>query len=170
MRAHGGFMSVYSDLGKGSTFRLYFPADGDVAAGAAAQAAAPVPRGAGETLLLIEDDASVRTVMAATLQAYGYRVLQADNGAQALERFKSRAAEVMLVITDVTMPVMDGPHTLRAIREIDPGVPCIVMSGLDDVTARHLPQDLAVSTTLLKPFSAETLLLAVAEHLRRIAP
>lgn len=170
MRAHGGFMSVYSDVGKGSTFRLYFPADTEVSATvAAAPAVVGVPHGHEETLLLVEDDASVRTVMAATLQAYGYRVLQAGNGAQALERFRPRAAEVALVITDVTMPVMDGPHTLRAILECDPTVPCVVMSGLDDVGARHLPQDLSVAATLLKPFSAETLLRAVAQHKRRVS-
>lgn len=168
MRAHGGFMSVYSDVGKGSTFRLYFPAEVEASVLAAAPAVASVPRGEGETVLLVEDDASVLTVMAATLQAYGYRVLQAANGAQALERFRPRAAEVALVITDVTMPVMDGPHTLRSVLEVDATVPCIVMSGLDDVGERHLPQDLPIATTLLKPFSAEALLRAVAQHKRRV--
>lgn len=166
MRAHGGFMTVYSDVGKGTTFRLYFPADSDVAQATVAAATPSVPRGMGETLLLVEDDASVRTVMAATLQAYGYRVLLAEHGAHALDHFRARADEIALVITDITMPVMDGPRTLRALQDLDPTVPCLVMSGLDDVGSRHLPQELAVAATLVKPFTADALLTAVAQHKR----
>jgi PAS domain S-box-containing protein len=168
VRAHGGFMTIYSDLGKGSVFRLYFPAADDASVAQAVATAVEVPRGSGDIVLVVEDDCSVRTILAATLEAYGYRVLLAENGAQAVDRFRDQRASIALVITDLTMPVLDGPRALRAIREMDPQVPCIVMSGLPDVGALHIPKDIAISATLAKPFTAAALLQSVHRFKRPV--
>jgi len=169
VRAHGGFMMIYSDVGKGSVFRLYFPADADAdAVGSEPQARTiDLPRGDGDMLLVVEDDSSVRTTMAATLEAFGYRVLLAQDGAEAIERFRKAHSSIALVITDLTMPVLDGPQALRAMRQLDPRVPCVVMSGQSDVDTRHLPQDISVSARLPKPFTAATLLQTVSKSKRR---
>lgn len=129
----------------------------------------PAPRGSGERVLLVEDDASVRTVLGATLQAYGYRVAAAENGAEALDCFRRADGGFAAVLTDVTMPVMDGPRTMRALRALDAHIPLIVMSGLADLGTMHVPQDLDVAAVLTKPFTAGTLLRAVHQHRRQLA-
>ena len=167
VRGHGGFMTVYSDLGKGTVFRLYFPAaaPGETAA-TPVEAAAP-PEGNGELILLVDDDQSVRKVAEATLQAHGYRVAAARDGADALEQFKRVGDRVALVLTDLTMPVMDGAALMRAILRIDASVPMVVMSGLADAKERHVPSDIHVARVLAKPFTAGTMLRAVAESMRK---
>lgn len=166
VRGHGGFMTVYSDVGKGTVFRLYFPAaaPGETAA-TPVEAAAP-PQGNGELILLVDDDQSVRKVAEATLHAHGYRVAAASDGADALEQFKRIGDRVALVLTDLTMPVMDGATLMRAILRIDSSVPMVVMSGLADAKERHVPSDIRVARVLAKPFTAGTMLRAVAEHKR----
>ena len=166
VRGHGGFMTVYSDVGKGTVFRLYFPAGAASAGEAVSAEATPPPHGDGELILLVDDDHSVRHVAEATLQAYGYRVVAASTGADALERFKQVGNQVALVLTDLTMPVMDGAALMRAISQIDATVPLVVMSGLADVGERHLPSDLSVARVLAKPFTARTMLRAVSESKR----
>jgi PAS domain S-box-containing protein len=168
VRAHGGFMTVYSDQGKGTVFKLYFPATAGETKADAVDAPVVVPRGAGQTVLLVDDDHGVLTVAAATLEAYGYRVAMAKDGADALAQFRTMPRRVALVVTDITMPVMDGPATMRAIRELDAAVPFVVMSGLADVGERHLPPDIPVARVLAKPFTATVLLRAVHESLRPV--
>jgi len=166
VRGHGGFMTVYSDVGKGTVFRVYFPAGAPSSGESASAEATPPPRGNGELILLVDDDHSVRHVAEATLQAYGYRVVAASDGSDALERFKQVGNQVALVLTDLTMPVMDGAALMRAISQIDATVPLVAMSGLADVGERHLPSDISVARVLAKPFTAKTMLRAVAESKR----
>jgi len=163
VRAHHGFMTVYSDVGKGTSFRIYLPAGAPGEVATASEESAPPPRGAGELILLVDDDQSVLKVAEATLQAHGYRVATATDGANALEQFKRLGASIALVLTDLTMPVMDGAALMRAIRRIDATVPLVVMSGLADVGERHVPSDMAVARVLSKPFTAATMLRAVSE-------
>jgi PAS domain S-box-containing protein len=170
VRGHGGFMTVYSDVGRGTTFRLYFPAMTAERSVAVPDLAAPVPRGTGETILLVDDDHAVREVAAATLQAHGYTVVSATDGADAVAQFARMGARIALVVTDLTMPVMDGATTMRAIRGLDATVPFVAMSGLADPGSRHLPSDIAVHRVLQKPFTASMLLLAVYECRRDIVP
>jgi two-component system, cell cycle sensor histidine kinase and response regulator CckA len=164
VRNHGGFVSVKSEVGVGTTFEIYFPrAEAPTPQGAAA---APVglPLGKGELLLFIDDDRSVREMVGPTLTEHGYRVLSAANGAEALALLSQHEREVRLVLTDLAMPVMDGAATLEVMRARYPSLPVIVMSGSLDPGKERLPA--GVAGFLAKPFPLEQLLATIAEALR----
>jgi PAS domain S-box-containing protein len=163
VRNHGGFVSVKSEVGAGTTFESYFPR----AAAPPPPPAAPLPaglsRGQGELLLFIDDDRSVREMVGPTLTEHGYRVLSAANGAEALALLSQHAREVRLVLTDLAMPVMDGTATLEALRVRFPGLPVIVMSGSLEAGQERLPAGIAAF--LPKPFPLEQLLTVIADAL-----
>jgi PAS domain S-box-containing protein len=122
-------------------------------------------RGAGEMILVIDDEAAIREMTRTTLERFGYLVLTTDNGATALGVFASHKEEIGLVITDMMMPVMDGPVTIRALQKLNPQVRIIASSGLSDsIDAANLKQ-LGVKSFLIKPYDAKTLLKTVAEAL-----
>jgi CheY-like chemotaxis protein len=124
-----------------------------------------IPFGAGEMILVIDDEAAIREMTLATLERFGYRALTADNGATALGIFAGHKEEIGVVITDVMMPVMDGPMTIRALRKLNPQVRIIASSGLtDSIDAADLDQ-FGVKTFLTKPYDAKTLLKTVAQAL-----
>ena len=103
-----------------------------------------------------------------TLELFGYRVMTADNGATARGVFASHKDEISIVITDMMMPVMDGPVTIRALQKLNPQVCIIASSGLtESIDAADLDQ-LGVKTFLIKPYDAKTLLKTVTHSLSRI--
>jgi len=116
VKQHGGFVDVASEPGRGTTFRLYFPA---VAESCSPRDAAETPdlRGGSETVLLVEDDASLRRTATRVLTKYGYTVLTANDGAEALVRLRSGRTRPALVISDVVMPNASGPQLLAALRD-----------------------------------------------------
>jgi two-component system cell cycle sensor histidine kinase/response regulator CckA len=125
-----------------------------------------IPFGAGEMILVIDDEAAIREMTLATLERFGYRALTADNGATALGIFAGHKEEIGVVITDMMMPLMDGAVTIRALRKLNPQVRIIASSGLtDSIDAADLGQ-LGVKTFLTKPYDAKTLLKTVAQALR----
>ena len=89
-----------------------------------------LPRGSGECVLVVDDEEDIRSVTKRTLERFGYRVLVAANGAEAVSTFVHHRSEIAVVLTDMAMPVMDGPATIQALRAIDPGVRIIGSSGL----------------------------------------
>ena len=123
MKAHGGFIQVYSELGKGTKFKVYLPAETDPSGEPVAEVAVELPRGKGELILVVDDEDSVRQITKQTLEAFGYRVILANDGSEAVATYAQRGSEIDAIVTDMMMPVMDGPSAIRVIRSMNPARP-----------------------------------------------
>jgi PAS domain S-box-containing protein len=165
VQSHGGFTNVYSHVGKGTSFKVYIPA---AELGSASPVEAPpeeTPAGAGELVLVVEDEVSLRDITRQILESYGYRVLLAVDGTDALVQFLEKQAEIRLVITDMMMPYMDGAATIRAIRKVAPETRIIATSGLMVSEYAREANSLGVQAFLAKPYTAETLLRTIRDVL-----
>jgi signal transduction histidine kinase/CheY-like chemotaxis protein len=158
VKGHGGFMTVTSTEGGGTTFRVHIPAAAQGTAPAREVIAEQLPRGRGELVLVVDDEMSLRDTARQVLEAYGYRALTAANGREALARFADAGEPVRLVLTDLMMPSMDGPTMIKRLRATAPHVPVIAMSGLMPEGAQHDAVELDVAAFLAKPYTAEALL------------
>ncbi len=166
VRSHQGFLTVASERAQGSTFCAYIPASQELDGRPAdTTSAAAMPRGNGELILVVDDEESIRHVATEVLQRHGYRVIVARHGAEGAALFASRQAEVAAVITDLSMPVMDGQTLIVALASLDPGVRIIASSGRTD--AAELPDAVAayVRAFIPKPYTAATLLTTLHEIL-----
>jgi CheY-like chemotaxis protein len=163
VKAHGGLITVASRPGHGSIFTVHFPAVLDGEEGAEAGRRAP-PAGQGQLVLVIDDEPALRLMAQATLEAFGYRVLLAENGSVGLGLFDEHAARIGVIVTDMAMPVLDGSSTVAALRARDADVPIIASSGLQ--TGDSLLRAGLIQGFLPKPYTAEALLVALAEVLR----
>jgi CheY-like chemotaxis protein len=159
VKSHAGIVNVYSEPGKGTCFTFYLPALEDSIEGRQEQAQeVSLPRGKGELILAVDDEASILTITAQTLRAYGYRVLTAIDGADAVAIFAQHKAEIDVVLIDMMMPVMDGPSSIHAILRIRPDVRIIAASGLDTQGGVATVAAAGVKHFLTKPYTASTLL------------
>ena len=159
VKGHDGVVNVYSEPGKGTAFTIYLPALEDSVEGRREQAeASSLPRGNGELVLVVDDEASILTITSQTLQAYGYRVLKASDGAEAVAVFAQHKADISVVLTDMMMPVMDGPATIHAILRIRRGMKIIAASGLNANDGVANAAGAGVKHFLTKPYTAGTLL------------
>jgi two-component system cell cycle sensor histidine kinase/response regulator CckA len=164
VRSHRGFIDVSTASGKGSVFTVYLPAEASAAAERATESKDGLPSGNGELVLLVDDEASVRDIVGATLEAYGYRVITASNGADGLRVFEEREDEIHLVLSDMNMPVMDGDAMIQEIRRLNTQVGIIAASGLSEGHSRsQIKPQLGDPrlTQLQKPFTARELLWAI---------
>jgi len=158
-RNHGGFILVSSELGKGSTFDVYLPAEVPIdVPGEAASTRAQLPRGHNELVLLVDDEEAIRKLTRRTLERYGYRVLVATNGAEAIALYAANAGAIAAVLTDMSMPIMDGPTTVVALKAINPSVRIIGSTGLDADGKAAKARTLGVTDWVSKPYTAEVLL------------
>lgn len=123
-------------------------------------------RGNGELILVIDDEAVLRNVTAKTLEFFGYRTITAAHGAEAMAIYAERSTEIAAVVTDLVMPVMDGPETINALRAVAPRLPLIAVSGLADLDADDTTATLGVDGFLAKPFTVEELITLLARVLR----
>jgi CheY-like chemotaxis protein len=155
VRSHGGFMRLDSAPGEGALFSVYLPAQAGSRQDPACAKAIDLPRGDGELILVVDDEAPVRMVTRRMLESFGYRVVLAPDGAQAVALYARQKDDIAAVITDMMMPVMDGPATIRALRSIRPDVRIIAASGLH---GRDVMPSVEAPIFLAKPYSAEALL------------
>jgi PAS domain S-box-containing protein len=166
VKSHGGTINVESELNKGTTFDVYLPAVETSSEAKNTQLEeTALPRGKGETILVVDDEASVLNITTQTLQAFGYRVLNASDGARAVAVFAAQKGNISVVITDMMMPVMDGAATVLALRRISPTIKIITASGLNATENIAKATSTGVSQFLLKPYTASTLLKAVRKIL-----
>lgn len=165
VKQNDGFINVYTEPGKGSTFKVYLPRFTDAVTGFPVEAAKAYPSGSGETILLVEDEEIILDVAEKMLLILGYRVLRASTHTEALRLAKAHATEIELLITDVIMPEMSGRDLEQHIATIIPGLRCLFTSGYTaNVMAGSgiLTDDVHF---LSKPFSMESLAHKVGEIL-----
>ncbi len=161
VKSHDGFINVYSEPRNGTQFSIYLPASKTSVETTQKQHNAPYPKGNGELILVVDDEENIRQVTTATLEKYGYKTLTASDGTEAIGIYL-QTDKIDLVITDMSMPYMDGAATIRALRKINPQLKIISASGLTNLQ-RTDNKDLNTNAFLLKPFTAEKLLKTVAE-------
>jgi PAS domain S-box-containing protein len=170
VQSHGGFIQVHSQPGRGTQFKTYLPASKTAEAQPASQADQHLPQGGGELVLVVDDEKSVRQVTRQLLERNGYRVIEAADGAVGTTQYVAHQQEVQVVVTDLAMPVMDGPAFIRVLRRLNPQVRVIAVSG--DQVKSSLSADLGVpdEAHLSKPFSGAMLLQALQRVLHPEAP
>jgi PAS domain S-box-containing protein len=163
VQGHKGTIKVYSAPGKGSTFKVLFPALSD------AKESTFEPKfhhseGGQKTVLIVDDEAAVRSVARNTLQRRGYRTIEAADGREALEVYRQFAGEVSLVLLDLTMPYMNGEEVLRELKMITPSIKVLLSSGFNEVEAVQRFTGKGLAGFLQKPYSAAVL----AETISRV--
>jgi PAS domain S-box-containing protein len=161
----GGHIWVYSEPGRGTTFKLYFPPHfGAVKASEPERAVAPL-NGSGATILLVEDERPVRSTVRRLLERHGYTVLEAANGQDALGLVTARRSEIDLVLSDMVMPGMGGMELADRIRALSAGIPVILMTGYTEeaiTRAGDRPHDEQI---IEKPFTQSAMLEKVTSAL-----
>jgi two-component system cell cycle sensor histidine kinase/response regulator CckA len=168
VKQSGGFITVYSEMGQGTCFKIYLPRRKvDAGESAPAEAAPAVTRDVTgqDTILLVEDEEAVRSFAARALRMRGYNVLEASGGEEALEIVRNDATKIDLVITDVVMPNMDGPTMVRHVKQLKPNLAVIFMSGYAEEAFRRNDQNSEDIHFLPKPFGLKQLAAKVKEVL-----
>jgi two-component system cell cycle sensor histidine kinase/response regulator CckA len=173
----GGFVYVDSEAGQGTSFRIFLPRhrpeleaapEPHVAGGAARQAAAEPPKPQADltghgTILLVEDEDGLRSLNARGLRSRGYSVIEAANGVEAMEALEEKNGAVDLVVSDVVMPEMDGPTLLKEMRQRNPNLKIIFVSGYaEEAFDKSLPENEQFAF-LAKPFALSALVAKVKE-------
>jgi CheY-like chemotaxis protein len=162
VKQSGGHIGVQSEPGQGTTFKIYLPrADAPEEEAPSAPAATDLPRGS-ETVLLVEDEASVRELVRECLAALGYTVLEAGGGAAALELSQAHGAPIHLLVTDMVMPEMGGRELAERLQASRPEARVLYISGYMDVDHEALTEGMAF---LQKPFTIDRLSRKVREAL-----
>jgi two-component system cell cycle sensor histidine kinase/response regulator CckA len=164
VRNHRGLINLYSEVGRGTSFKVYFPATRDAAEQAAAEAPAGKYDGDGEWVLVVDDEAAVRDIARLTLETHGYHVLEARDGAEGVAVFAQHRNQIRVVISDMDMPIMNGSAMMRSLETIDPQVRIVCASGL--VPNTRGPQNRPpnpLRPVLPKPYTAGELLRTVRD-------
>lgn len=156
IKSHGGFVKVYSEIGVGTQFQVYFPAVDIPEALPTAENA--LPKGQGELILVVDDEMAIREITKASLETYNYQAITASNGIEAVAIYAEHHERISMVLTDMMMPSMDGPTTIRTLQKINPDVKIIAVSGLASSDKMAQSAGTGVKTFLSKPYTTKELL------------
>ncbi|HEY2150336.1 MAG TPA: PAS domain S-box protein [Vicinamibacterales bacterium] len=168
VKSHDGAIDVHSEIGNGTRFTILLPAVATQSAGAVTLET-PLPRGHGELVMIVDDEEKVRTLARATLEKFGYRVIEAKHGAEAVALY-AQNRDTAAVITDLAMPVMDGFATMVALRAIDPMLRLIASSGQSTKDGDARARESGVKMLLNKPYTVDVLIRAVDDVLHDRPP
>lgn len=164
VQSHNGFIDVTSEIGQGSQFRVYFPAD--IHAEIKTETEPETYTGAGELILIVDDEEAIRDVTKTSLETHNYRAITARDGIQAIELYAQHRDEIAIVLTDMIMPQMDGLTTIRTLKKINPQVKIIAVSGLVPHQKSTNTQEIGVQAFLSKPYTAKQLLQTIDSLIR----
>jgi CheY-like chemotaxis protein len=164
LRGHKGGIRVYSEVGKGSTFKLIFPASSGEAVAAEAPGETGDWSGSG-TILVVDDEEGVRLVAMDLLMSMGFEVIAAEDGLQALERFRESPVPIRAVLMDLTMPRLGGVETFRELRRLDPGCRVVLASGYNEQEAIQDFLGKGLAAFVQKPFLRRDLMVAMQKAL-----
>jgi PAS domain S-box-containing protein len=170
LKSHHAGINIYSEIGRGSTFRIYFPAHQK--AKPALESSRPparrsLPTG---TVLIVDDEATIRATAGAMFESLGFKVLEAADGIEAVEVYKRRSGDIILVLLDLTMPHMDGKATFHAIQDMNPMARIILSSGYDQDSALRPFMGTTPAGFLKKPYQYKDLRAELEKILFEKAP
>ena len=165
VKQSGGHIWLYSEPGRGTTFKIYLPRVEGAVASSAARALLPDPARGHETILLVEDELEVRELARDVLEAQGYTVLEAPDALAALRIFEARFGPIDLVLTDVVMPRMSGRELAIQLATLRPAMPVGYMSGYTDTAIVHHGVLEPGTTFLQKPFTPDALVRKIRQAL-----
>jgi two-component system, cell cycle sensor histidine kinase and response regulator CckA len=158
VKSHGGFITVYSEVGAGTAFKVYLPAIPTIETLKAEERQLELPTGHGESILVVDDEEQILEMTKKTLETHGYRVITANDGKEAIALYLQHGEEINLVLMDMMMPVMDGSASIRELCKVNPEIKIIAVSGLTEKDKLVKVDDVHVQAFLSKPYAAEKLL------------
>ncbi len=158
VKGHTGFIEVESRPGTGTTFYIHLPSSTTHQQQPAAAGPALLPRGQGQTILVVDDEISVRHVTRSILEMHGYKVIEAEDGVRGISIYAQNQAVIHGVITDMMMPFMEGQPFIHSLRSLNPRLPIIAISGHQFLSQTSPEGTERADEFLSKPFGAADLL------------
>jgi two-component system, cell cycle sensor histidine kinase and response regulator CckA len=164
IKTHAGFINVYSEVGKGTRFKIYLPATDTHTAEALVEPA--LPGGAGELILVVDDESAVQEITKVTLETHGYKAMTANDGIEAIALYAEHKQAISVILLDLMMPSLDAMTTIRTLCKLNPRVKIVAMSGLAanvSMTQTMDVNEMGVQAFLAKPFTTSKLLEVLAQ-------
>jgi PAS domain S-box-containing protein len=169
VKSHGGFVNVTSEPGS-TTFKVFLPAVAENDSATPTASAEMIPRGDGETVLVVDDEPFFREVAETVLNKQGYKTLLAEDGIEAIALFARHSKNIAVVVTDIVMPFMDGLTLARTLRRMEPGIKIIISTGRDEDCQKAEIMALDLNGCLAKPYTGATLLAKLAQVVKATYP
>lgn len=166
IKSHGGFLEVFSEVRKGTQFKVYLPATQNSLSDDITKEDEELPKGQGELILVVDDEDLILEVAKASLEIHNYKVITATDGIDGVAQYVQYKNEIDVVLVDMMMPTMDGMTTIRTLQKINPLVKIIAVSGLSSAHQVSEAFSSGIKTFLPKPYTSQELLLSLRAVLR----